>query len=146
MAEQSRSPEGRSLEREQGRGHVLGSLLHRLVHASADLAGAVLVGRDGLVIATAWSSKEQEQALQGLDDSDIGALACRAFEQSDQTTDLLEQGELDRMILASSDGNMIITRAGEDALCVVLLRPEAKLGIASFEAARISQQIASLLS
>jgi predicted regulator of Ras-like GTPase activity (Roadblock/LC7/MglB family) len=119
--------------------------LGRLVHASVDLEGAVLVSRDGLVIATAWSSVEQEQALQGLDDSDIGAVACRAFEQSGQATDMLEQGELDRMILASSRGNVIITRAGQDALCVVLLHPEAKLGVASIEAVRISQQIADLL-
>ena len=130
---------------EQGRGQVLEDLLDRLVHASADLEGAVLVSRDGLVIATAWSSEEQAQALEGLDDSDIGALACRAFEQSDQATAMLEQGELDRMILASARGNVIITRAGQDALCVVLLHPEAKLGVASFEAARISQQIAGLL-
>jgi predicted regulator of Ras-like GTPase activity (Roadblock/LC7/MglB family) len=49
------------------------------------------------------------------------------------------------MILSSSHGNVIITRSGEDALCVVLLRPEAKLGVASFEAVRISQQLAGLL-
>jgi predicted regulator of Ras-like GTPase activity (Roadblock/LC7/MglB family) len=120
-------------------------LLGALVHASADLEGAVLVSRDGLVIATAWSSEEQELELQGLNDSDVGAVACRAFEQSGQATDLLEQGELDRMILASSRGNVIITRAGQDALCVVLLHPEAKLGVASAQAMRISRQIAALL-
>jgi predicted regulator of Ras-like GTPase activity (Roadblock/LC7/MglB family) len=119
--------------------------LDRLVHASVDLEGAVLVSRSGLVIATAWSSEEQEQALEGLDDSDIGAVACRAFEQSGQATAMLEQGELDRMILSSSRGNVIITQAGQDALCVVLLHPDAKLGVAAVEAARISQQIAGLL-
>jgi predicted regulator of Ras-like GTPase activity (Roadblock/LC7/MglB family) len=115
------------------------------VHASADLEGAVLVSRAGLVIATAWSSEEQELALQALNDTDIGAVACRAFEQSGQATAMLEQGELDRMILASSRGNVIITQAGQDALCVVLLHPDAKLGVAAVEAARISQQIAGLL-
>lgn len=145
MAQVSRMPEGRSSQRAQGRGKALEGLLGRLVHASVDLEGAVLVSRDGLVIATAWSSEEQEQALKGLDDSDIGAVACRAFEQSGQATELLDQGELDRMILASSRGNVIITRAGQDALCVVLLHPDAKLGVASVEAVRISQQIAGLL-
>ena len=145
MAQVSQMPDGRSSQEAQGRGKALEGLLGRLVHASADLEGAVLVSRDGLVIATAWSSEEQEQALEGLDDSDIGAVACRAFEQSGQATEMLEQGELDRMILAGSRGNVIITQAGEDALCVVLLHPDAKLGVASFEAARISQQIAGLL-
>ena len=129
----------------QGRGKALEALLRRLVHASPDLEGAVLVSREGLVIATAWSSEEQEQALEGLDDSEVGAVACRAFEQSGQATEMLEQGELDRMILASSRGNVIITQAGGDALCVVLLRPDAKLGVASVEAVRISRQMAGLL-
>jgi predicted regulator of Ras-like GTPase activity (Roadblock/LC7/MglB family) len=129
----------------QGRGEVLEGLLRRLVHASTDLEGAVLTGLDGLVIATAWSSAEQAAVLQGLDDSDIGAVACRAFEQSGYATAMLKQGELDRMILASSCGNVIITRAGQDALCVVLLHPDAKLGVASFEASRIGRQIAGLL-
>lgn len=128
-----------------GRGEALERLLGRLVHASSDLEGAVLVSHEGLVIATAWSSEEQEIELQGLNDSDIGAVACRAFEQSGQATEMLEQGDLERMILASSRGNVIITRAGPSALCVVLLHPAAKLGVASVEAARISQQIAGLL-
>jgi predicted regulator of Ras-like GTPase activity (Roadblock/LC7/MglB family) len=101
---------------------------------------------DGLVISTARSFGEQTERLQGLDDSDIGAVACRAFEQSDQATTRLDRGELERMILSGSQGNMIITQAGTDALCVVLLRPDAKLGVASFEAARIGRRIESLLS
>jgi predicted regulator of Ras-like GTPase activity (Roadblock/LC7/MglB family) len=105
----------------------------------------VLVGLDGLVLATVWSSEEQRQTLQGLDDSDIAAVACRAFQQSSRATGLLGQGELDRMILACARGNVIVTRAGPDALCAVLLHPQAKLGIASFEAARISQRIERLL-
>jgi len=145
MAQVFRMPDGQSSLGTQGRGKVLEGLLGRLVHASADLEGAVLVSRDGLVIAAAWSSEEQEQALQGLNDSDIGALACRAFEQSGQATEMLDQGELDRMILVGSGGNVIITRAGQEALCVVLLHPDAKLGIASVEAVRISEQIADLL-
>jgi predicted regulator of Ras-like GTPase activity (Roadblock/LC7/MglB family) len=123
----------------------LEGLLDRLVRASSDLEGAVLVSLEGLVIATAWSSKEQEMELQGLDDTDIGAVACRAFEQSGQAIEMLEQGELDRMILAGSSGNVIITRAGPDALCVVLLRSDAKLGVASVGAVRISRQIADVL-
>ena len=145
MVQLSRMPERRSSQGVQGRGEALEGLLGTLVHASADLEGAVLVSRDGLVIATAWSSQEQALELQGLNDSDIGAVACRAFEQSGQATEILEQGELDRMILASSRGNVIITQAGVDALCVVLLHPDAKLGVASAEAVRISQRIADLL-
>jgi predicted regulator of Ras-like GTPase activity (Roadblock/LC7/MglB family) len=145
MAQVPRMLGERSSQEAQGRGVALEGLLGRLVHASPDLEGAVLVSREGLVIATAWSSEEQEIELQGLNDSDIGAVACRAFEQSGQATEMLEQGELDRMILASSRGNVIITRAGADALCVVLLQPEAKLGVASVEAVRISQQMAGLL-
>jgi predicted regulator of Ras-like GTPase activity (Roadblock/LC7/MglB family) len=117
-----------------------------MIQASSDFEGAVLVGRDGLVIATAWSSEEQGKALLSLDDSDVGAVACRAFEQSEHATAMLERGNLGRIILAGSKGNMIITRAGDSALCVVLLHAEAKLGVASFAAARIGQRLGDLLS
>ncbi len=76
---------------------------------------------------------------------DVGAVATRAFERSSEATDALERGELDRIILLGTDGNMIITRAGPLALCVVLLKPQAKVGIASFEAARISHQLADVV-
>ena len=124
-----------------GRGTALADLLQELVQASQDFEGAVLVSREGLVIAAAWPPRGASEQ----DDSDIGAVATRAFEQSDQATEMLQRGGLERLILLGADGNMVITPAGEDALCVVLLKPEAKIGVASFAAARVSQQIAQVL-
>jgi len=136
--------EGTSTQR-RGRGKALDDLLNGLIQASRDFEGAVLVSLEGLMYATAWSSDDQTERLQALDDLDVGAVACRAFAQSGEATRMLERGELDRLILAGVNGNMIITRAGENALCVALLKPEAKLGVASFEAKRISQEIAKVL-
>ena len=93
---------------------------------------------EGLVLAAEWPISDQ-------DDSDVGAAATRAFQLSERTTMALERGELERLILVGAGGNMIITRAGQQALCVVMLKPEAKLGIASFEATRISREIARVL-
>lgn len=126
------------MARRQGRGAVLSDLLHRLVEASPDFEGAVLVSSDGLVMAA-------EGTLENLDDSDVGAVATRAFGLSGETTGMLEQGELNKLILLGSNGNMVITRAGQHGLCVALLKPNAKIGIASFEAERVSQQIAEIL-
>ena len=127
-----------SSREEQGRGVALADLLQSLVQASSDFEGAVLVNKEGLVMAAAWP-------LEGQDDSDVGAVAMRAFELSDQATESLERGDLKRLILLGSEGNVIITEAGPHALCVVLLKPEAKIGVASFEAARVSEQIAQVL-
>jgi predicted regulator of Ras-like GTPase activity (Roadblock/LC7/MglB family) len=128
-----------SIRQKQGRGIALTDLLHGLVDASPDFEGVVLVSDEGLVMATAWPQ-------EGPDDSDVGAVATRAFELSGQATESLERGDLQRLILLGAKGNMIITRAGPSALCVVLLKPSAKIGIASFEAARISEQVAQILS
>jgi len=123
----------------RGRGQALSDLLQSLVRASPDFEGAVLVGlEDGLVLAAAW-------CVDGQSDFDVGAVATRAFELSDRTTETLDRGGLERLILMGAEGNMIITRAGPQALCVVLLQPHAKIGIASFEAARISAEIAQVL-
>jgi predicted regulator of Ras-like GTPase activity (Roadblock/LC7/MglB family) len=126
------------MARRQGRGETLNRILQKLIQASSDFEGAVVVSRDGLVIAEGWQGKEQSGF-------DVGAVATRAFELSDKTTETLGRGDLETLILRGTDGNMIITHAGEHALCVVLLQPQAKVGIATFEAARISEQIAAIL-
>jgi predicted regulator of Ras-like GTPase activity (Roadblock/LC7/MglB family) len=109
-----------------------------MVKASSDFEGAVLVGLDGLVMAAAWP-------LEGQSHLDVGAVATRAFELSERATETLDRGDLDRLILIGTLGNMVITRAGPHALCVVLLKPEAKVGIASFEADRVSEELALVL-
>jgi len=129
---------GTEMVKRQGRGVALNDLLHSLVEASPDFEGAVLVGLDGLVMAAAWP-------IEGQSDWDVGAVATRAFELSNRATETLDRGDLERLIMLGSEGNMVITRAGLHARCVVLLRPEAKIGVASFEASRISDQIARVL-
>lgn len=126
------------MEKQQGRGVILSQLLQSLVEASSDFEGAVLVGRDGLVLAAAWPIEDQS-------DLDVGAVATRAFELSDRATEMLDQGDLQRLILQGSKGNMVITRAGSDALCVALLKQQAKIGVAAFGATRISSEIAKVL-
>ena len=151
MAETSGLRGALGVRQKQGRGVVLADLLRRLVDGSPDFEGAVVVDLDGLVMAahSAYDPKSEggsAELIAGLDDFDAGAVATRAFELSDQATGALEQGDLERLILLGSDGNVIISRAGPHALCVVLLKPQAKLGIASFESARVSQKIAEVLA
>ena len=122
----------------RGRGVALNDLLISLVQASPDFEGAVLVGNDGLVMAAAWP-------IEGQSDLDVGAVATRAFELSNRATETLDRGDLGRLVMLGSKGNMVITRAGPHALCVVLLKPDAKIGIASFEASRISDEMARVL-
>jgi predicted regulator of Ras-like GTPase activity (Roadblock/LC7/MglB family) len=126
------------MARRQGRGQALTELLQQLLQVSPDFEGAVLVSLDGLVMGEAWPGEDQSGF-------DVGAVATRAFELSDRTTETLERGNLEKLILMGSDGNMIITRAGPHALFVVLLKPQAKVGMASYEAARISRQVAQIL-
>jgi len=126
------------MAKRQGRGVALDELLSALVQASADFEGAVVVGLDGLVMAAHWP-------IEGQSDLDVGAVATRAFELANQATETLDRGDLVRLIMLGTKGNMVITSAGPHALCVVLLKPNAKVGIASFEATRISTEVASVL-
>jgi predicted regulator of Ras-like GTPase activity (Roadblock/LC7/MglB family) len=126
------------MARRQGRGVALNELLSALVQASADFEGAVVVGLDGLVMAAVWP-------IEGQSGEDVGAVATRAFELSNRATETLDRGDLSRLIMLGTKGNMVITRAGPHALCVVLLKPNAKVGIASFEASRISSEVARVL-
>lgn len=122
----------------QGRGGTLDSMLRSMVTASPDFEGAVVVGLDGLIMAAAWSSS-------GQNDFDVGAIAARAFELSEQASEGVGRGDLQRLIMTGSAGNMVIVRAGPHALCVALLNAEAKVGLASYEAWRVGRAIAEVL-
>lgn len=113
-------------------------LLGAMVAASSDFEGALVVGHDGLLMAAAWPNPGQS-------DLDVGAVAARAFALSAQAGEMLERGDLERLILLGSDGNLVIARAGRHALCVAMLKPQAKVGVASLEAARIGRAVAKLL-
>jgi predicted regulator of Ras-like GTPase activity (Roadblock/LC7/MglB family) len=91
-----------------------------------------------LLLAAAWPD-------QGQSDLDVGAVAARAFAMSVQTGEMLRRGELERLILLGSEGNVVIARAGQHALCVAMLRTQAKIGVASLEAVRIGRAVADLL-
>lgn len=126
------------METAQGRGQALDLALRALVEASPDFEGALVVSTDGLVMAAFMAEGRGDQ-------STIGAVATRAYSFSEQTVAGLDRGMLDKIILMGSKGNMIITRAGPHAICVVLLKPDAKVGIASFEATRLSERVAQII-
>ena len=126
------------MARRQGRSAAMDGLLGSMVKASSDFEGAVVVGHDGLLMAAAWPD-------QGQSDLDVGAVAARAFALSAHAGEMLERGDLERLILLGSHGNLVIARAGRHALCVAMLKPQAKIGVASFEAVRIGRAVAGLL-
>ncbi len=126
------------MARRQGRSAAMDELLGSMVEASNDFEGAVVVGHDGLLMAAAGPD-------EGQSDLDVGAVAARAFALSGQAGEMLQRGDLERLILLGTCGNLVIARAGPHALCVALLKPQAKIGLASYEAVRIGQAVARLL-
>jgi predicted regulator of Ras-like GTPase activity (Roadblock/LC7/MglB family) len=79
--------------------------------AMAGVAGAVLVGYDGLIIAT--------QLPPELDADYLGAQACSLFAGTNTQLGKMKRGELRRILLETGSGAMLLTAADMGILVVV---------------------------
>lgn len=115
----------------------LASVLSQLVETSGDVRGAAVVGRDGLIIAAHLPAK-MEQAR-------VGAVAAAILSLSGRSVGQLERGDFQQTLIQGSDGNIIITDAGKNAVFVALTGKDVNLGMVFLEVRESAAAIAEIL-
>lgn len=98
---------------------------------------AVVLGRDGLLI--------DSQGVQGLDTEALAALIPAIIGPADELGAAVSRGTLKTAVLEHQLGLAIISVLNEDAILVVLVRPEANVGQLLFELRRNREHIAALV-
>jgi predicted regulator of Ras-like GTPase activity (Roadblock/LC7/MglB family) len=98
------------------------------------IKGSMVVGKDGLVIAT--------QLPGGLDAELIGAMASAAFGAAERTAAEIGQGKLEQTMIEGEFGKTIMTDAGEGIL-VVLTDAKVNLGLIRISMKRATEKIRS---
>lgn len=121
----------------QKRSEVLSQTLRDLINNSTDIQGVAVISLDGLVISAELPSK-MEQAR-------VGAVAAGILSLSGRSVGQLGRGELQQTLIQGSDGNVIITYAGKNAVFVALTGPNVNLGMAFLEAREGAQRVAEIL-
>jgi len=114
--------------------------LSRTLHdmaASLSFQGMVVISRDGVVLAAELPGK--------MDQARVGAVAAGVLSLSGRSVGQLARGELQQTVIQGSDGNIIITHAGQKAALVALADKNLNLGMAFLEARESAQKIAEIL-
>lgn len=115
----------------------LANILSQVVETSGDIRGAAVVGRDGLIIAAHLPAKMEQTR--------VGAVAAAILSLAGRSVTQLERGEFQQVLVQGTDGNVVITEAGKNAVFVALTGKEVNLGMVFLETREASAAVAELL-
>lgn len=115
----------------------LQNILNAVVSGSSDIVGAVIVDKDGLLLASALNGKQDSHRVAAVT-AGLISLAGRSAHQ-------LNQGEVHQTLIQAANGNIVALRAGSNAAFVALTPSNANLGMTFMECRDAAGQIASVL-
>jgi predicted regulator of Ras-like GTPase activity (Roadblock/LC7/MglB family) len=121
----------------QTRSEALSETLATILNESIDIMGALIVSRDGLVMASRLPS--------GLEDTRVGAVSAGVLSLGLRSITQLGRGEFNQILAQGTKGNVVVTNAGPKAAFVVLTNQGVNLGMVFLEAREGAERIAGIL-
>ena len=118
----------------KGEGEQLGWLLDNLVSQVANVREALILSRDGLVVATSSNmSREQGDRLSALA-AGVQSLARGAGQQ-------VGGGEVRQIVIEMDSAFMFVMAAGQGTCLAVLASAEANVGVMAYEMAMLVRRM-----
>lgn len=111
--------------------------LIELNRSSTDIEASAVISKDGLMIASLLP--------QGLDEDRVGAMSATILALGERTANELRRGDLDQVVIKGTDGYIVLSQAGDEAVVSVMARPEAKLGMIFLDVKRTAAAVAKVL-
>jgi predicted regulator of Ras-like GTPase activity (Roadblock/LC7/MglB family) len=119
------------------RSELISDSLAALRQGTPEIIGATLVSSDGFIVASVLPS--------GLDEDLIGGMAASLLGVGERiATDLLGS-EMEQIYVRAPKGYIIVNACGAEAMLVLLVTHEAKLGLIFLELKRTVSELARLL-
>jgi uncharacterized protein len=116
---------------------ILAILDYLSANGGTDIAGAVAVSMDGIVLAARMSSDVNADR--------VGAVAATMIGVTKRVSGDLKIGATEEAIVKAANGMFIVLPAGEQALLAVNLKQGANLGMVRIEAREAAAAIGNLL-
>ena len=98
----------------------LNQILQKLI-STGDVEGAAVITRDGLLIASELS--------ESIDGETLAAMAATMTGAAETAVQELKKTSPDRVIVESKNTKLITVGAGQQAILVCVIDPNAKLGL-----------------
>jgi hypothetical protein len=111
------------------------TLLQRLTNLD-EILNAILVGKDGLIVAGIMKSDDEEM---------VGALSATAFGSIASFAEQIKTGSIRHIIIETKTGTIQMEEAG-DLILIVVTRGIGNLGRIRFEMKKVCRQVAQLVT
>ena len=115
----------------------LDNILNDLHNGCPDVELSMVATQDGLTMTSLGTVHNPDDV--GAHCAELRSICYRAAKK-------LEQGVLEQMLLRCSDGYMLVTTAGDNAILAVMTKPDSNLGLIFIEAERAAASIKRVLS
>lgn len=115
----------------------LARTLRELIDTSGDVNGVAVVSLDGLIIAADLPGSV-EQAR-------VGAVAAAILNLSGRSVGQLSRGELQQTTIQGTEGYIVLTQAGANAVLVALTGQGVNLGMVFLEVRECAAKVAEIL-
>ena len=119
------------------RSELLNETLQAILEDSFDIQGALIVSRDGLVMASRLPA--------GLEDNRVGAISAGVLSLGVRSITQLGRGDFNQILAQGTKGNVVVTGAGAKAAFVALTAANINLGMVFLEAREAAERIAQIL-
>jgi uncharacterized protein len=111
------------------------TILQRLTELD-EISGAILIGKDGLIVAGALHSEDEEM---------LGAMSAAIFGSIANFTEQLNNGSMHHVIVETHSGTTQLAEVG-DLILVVTTHTASNLGRVRLEMKKASRQLTQLVA
>ncbi len=132
-----REPQILNQEEMKMRTDAIAEILSDLNGSSGDIEASAVVSLDGLMMASLLPSD--------VDEDRVAAMSAALLALGERTAKELERGHLNQILIQGSNGYVIMTEAGQEAVLTVMTKKEAKLGLVFLDISRAAKELARIL-
>jgi len=111
--------------------------LRDLQASSGDVEAAAIVSVDGLSMASSLPP--------GIEEDRVSAMSAAMLSLGERIATELTRGELEQVNVRGTNGYVILTAVGEEAVLTVLARKEAKLGLILLDVNRTREALEQIV-
>ena len=121
----------------KNRSQLMVERLRAMQAASPDIEASAIVSVDGLIMASALQADVEEDR--------VSAMSAAMLSLGERIATELGRGVLDQVYIKGSNGFIILTSVGSEAVLTALARQEAKLGLIFLEMRRAAEDLTKLV-
>ena len=111
--------------------------LRSMQAAASDIEASAVVSVDGLIMASALPVEVEEDR--------VSAMSAAMLSLGERIADELGRGSLTQVYIKGSNGFIVLTSVGSEAVLTALARQDGKLGIIFLEMRRAAEDLVKLV-